>query len=445
QMVEVLETNPVVEVTEEASLGPEISLEKPPEVNSELVAQSKEFKEQARDDFGIDWQKYIQDHETSEYRISSGGYSQDEETGFDKFVSKKSNLQDHLMVQLHESNLNTTETKIGEYLIGLLDRNGYLRITLDEISDLLKVDSQVVAKVVNVIQTMTPAGVGAYNLRGCLLLQASDEGYNNDVVTKVIEKHLGNLANNKLAIISKEEGFELEDVQAAADIIRQFNPKPGASFPTANDNIFVLPDVFVEKIDDEYVVTVNQKDLPRLRINNLYRETIKNKDASNKATYNYIREKLEAAKSFLRYVDKRQSTILNVTKAIVSVQRDFFEFGIFHLKPLTLQDVATMAGVHESTVSRATSGKYAQTPRGLFELKFFFSGGAQTQTGEDISTQVLKKRILDIVKLENPLNPLSDSEIAAQLIAAGVKIARRTIAKYRIELNIPNSSRRKHT
>ena len=183
--------------------------------------------------------------------------------------------------------------------------------------------------------------------------------------------------------------------------------------------------------------------MPRLRINNLYKEAIKHKDKTEKDTYDFIRNKLESARSFLKYIDKRKETILNVTKAICEVQKDFLDFGILHLKPLTLQDVAGMAGVHESTVSRATSGKYAQTPRGLLELKFFFSGAARTQGGEDVSTLAVKKRIEDLIKLEDPKKPLSDSHLVDILKDEGIFIARRTVAKYRTESNIPSSSVRK--
>lgn len=444
QMAEMLETNPVVELDETESSGSEVPLEKMTESAPEAIPPSKEFDEPSREDFGIDWQKYLQDSENSEFRISSGKYSaNEEETTFENFVSKKNDLREHLTGQLHEANLNPTEIKIGEYLIGLIDRNGYLRHSADQISDLLKVDVRVVEKVLRSIKAMDPSGVGAFDLKECLLIQALEEGYHKDAVTTIIESHLDNLGGNKIVIIAKETGYDLEEIQAAVEIIKNLNPKPGASFPSTGDQIYVTPDVFIEKVDNDYVVSLNEKDLPRLRINSLYRDTIKNKDKSDKAAYDFIKEKLESARSFIRYVDKRKDTILNVTKAIVEVQREFLDQGILFLKPLTLQDVATMAGVHESTVSRATSGKFAQTPRGLFELKFFFSGGTRTQSGENISTQVVKKRIEELVKREDPSAPLSDGEIVDKLKLEGINIARRTVAKYRVELNIPSSSSRK--
>jgi RNA polymerase sigma-54 factor len=444
QILEVLETNPVVELDEKKPKENEVPLEKLSEgAAPESVPTSKEFKEESRDDFGVDWQKYIADSESSEFRVNTGTYNSDDETSFENFVSKKTNLREHLTTQLHEVNLSTTQKKIGEYLIGLLDRNGYLRHSPDQIANLLKIDAEVVKKLIGVIQTMDPLGVGAYDLKECLLIQAHEEGYSEDAVTEIIENHLQNLANNKIANIVKITGFDLEEVQAAAEVIRSFNPRPGASFPGSEDDIYVSPDVFIKKISGEYVVSMNEKDLPRLRISGLYRDAIMHKDNTEKETYNFIRGKLEAARSFLKYVDKRKETIMNVTRAICEVQKDFLDFGILHLKPLTLQDVANMAGVHESTVSRATSGKYAQTPRGLFELKFFFSGAARTQSGEDVSTHAVKQRVEDLIKQENPKKPLSDSHIVDILKQEGIFLARRTVAKYRTEMNIPGSSARK--
>ncbi len=453
QVEEMLETNPVVELDE---VSHDDSAKEPPTevpleekfvtTTAEAVPPSKEFREEGRDDFGIDWAKYIQDSENTEFKVSRGRYGgEEDEATFESFVSAKTNLREHLTKQLHEANLNLTERKIGEFLVGLIDRNGYLRYTREQISEMLKIDTAVVDKVVKAIQAMDPPGVGAFDLRECLLLQAHDEGYENDAVTAIIDKHLDDLAANRLAVIAKATGYDPDDIQAAVEVIKEFNPKPGASFPVAGDQIYVTPDVFIEKVDGQYVATLNERDVPRLRINNLYRDTIKNKDRTDKATYEFIRGKLEAARSFMRYIDKRKETILNVTRAILQVQHEFLDHGILHLKPLTLQDVAAMAGVHESTVSRATSGKYAQTPRGLLELKFFFSGAARTQTGEDVSTQAVKKRIDDLVKQEDPRQPLSDSDIVERLKAEGIFIARRTVAKYRGELNILSSSARRRT
>ncbi len=443
QIQEVLESNPVVELDESAETPNELPLEKLEEQPSEGSIASVEFQEESRNDYGVDWQKYIEDAENTEIKASSNSYSNDEETSFENFVSKKTTLREHLTHQLSEVELDPTEQKIAEYLIGLIDSNGYLRTSDEQIAESLKIDVSIITKVRKIIQTMEPVGVGAYDLKECLLIQALDEGYADDAVIKIISNHLEDIAQNKLSNIVKATGYSLEEVKDVIDTIKSFEPRPGASFASSEEQIFVSPEVFIEKVDDEYVVTVNESDIPQLRINPAYKDALKNLDKTEKETGDFIKSRLESARSFLKYVDKRKETILNVTKAICEVQRDFFDFGILHLKPLTLQDVASMAGVHESTVSRATNGKYAQTPRGLFELKFFFSGAARTQSGDDVSTMAVKQRINDIVKSEDPSKPLSDSAIVDILAKEGIELARRTVAKYRIELNIPSSSARR--
>lgn len=443
QIQEVLETNPVVELDEEKPTPNELPLEKLDEKLPDSSITSTDFKESSRDDYGIDWEKYIEDTDNTEIKFSSGSYDRDEETSFENFVSKQTTLREHLTDQLAEVELTPTEAKLAEYMIGLVDSNGYIRTSDEEIANSLKIDVSVITKVRKVIQTMDPIGVGAFDLRECLLIQAYEEGYKDDAVIAIISDHLGNIAQNKFGIIAKATGCTLEEVNDIIETIKGFEPRPGASFAGSEEQVFISPEVFVEKVDDEYVVTVNETDIPQLRINNVYKEALKNLDKSQKETSDFIKSRLESARSFMKYVDKRKETILNVTKAICEVQRDFLDFGILHLKPLTLMDVAIMAGVHESTVSRATNGKYVQTPRGLFELKFFFSGAARTQSGDDVSTMAVKQRIDDLVKSEDPSSPLSDSAIVDLLAKEGIVLARRTVAKYRIELNIPSSSARR--
>lgn len=445
QITEILETNPLIELDETKASSEDMSIDKLTEgEKSPLQTSTQDSAENGREDFEVDWQKYIEDSESSDFKVGSGVSGADEETSYENYVSKKDNLREHLLKQLPELNLNTTEQKVGEYLIGLVDRNGYIRFTDAQIADQLKIDGEFIGKVRKLLQELEPVGVAAYDLRECLLIQALADGYSNDAVTEVINNYLEEVANNKVLNIAKNSGYDIADIQAAIEIIKGFNPKPGAAFPSVSgEEVYVTPEVFIEKVDGEYIVSLNERDLPVLRINNLYKEAIKNKDLAEKKTYEFIKAKLDAAQSFLKYIDKRKETILNVTKAICEVQKDFFEYGILHLKPLTLQDVANKAGVHESTVSRATSGKFAQTPRGLLELKFFFSGAANTGDGEDVSTMAVKKRIQDLIKGENPKKPLSDNSIVELLKKDGIILARRTVAKYRDELNIPGSSARK--
>lgn len=443
QINEILENNPVIEIDEQKTATNNVSLEKVTDEAAESAIPSKEFKEQSREDFGIDWQSYLRDADNSEFKVSQGYNSDQDETSFENFVSHKSDLRDHLMMQLHEVDFNPSEKKIGEYIVGLIDRKGYLRYSAEQISQMLKVETGVVDKVIKTVQTMEPTGVGAQDLKQCLLLQATEEGYKDDAVTVIISQYLDELAKNKIAHIVKSTGYELEEINAAVEVIKSLNPVPGAQFPGYSDEIYITPDVFIEKVDQQYVVTINESDLPVLRINKVYKEALKNSQSTEKEVCDFIKNRLESARAFLQHVDKRKQTIVKVTEAICSVQKDFFDYGVMHLRPLTLQDVAEMTDLHESTISRATSGKYAQTPSGLFELKFFFTGAVRTQSGEDMSTLTVKNRIKKLVFEENPAKPLSDSKIVSILKDEGIELARRTVAKYRTELNIPSSSIRK--
>jgi RNA polymerase sigma-54 factor len=444
QINEILETNPLIELDERKTQTEAVSIEKMTEPESQFPIIKGDNNDKPREDFGIDWQKYIEDSENTEYKVGAYGGGGDEESSYENYVTKKENLREHLLKQISELGLNSTQQKIGEYLVGLVDRNGYIRYTNEQIAQQLKVDLSVIALVRERMAQLDPLGVAAYDLQDCLLIQAREEGYTRDAVTAVIEGHLDDVAQNRIGSIVKATGYAQDEVLAAIETIKGFNPKPGAAFPSYDgEEIYVTPEVFIEKVDGEYVVSLNERDMPALRINSLYREAIKNKESTEKETYEFIKSKLDSAQSFLRFIDKRKETILSISQAICEVQREFFENGILHLKPLTLQDIAQVAGVHESTVSRATNGKYAQTPRGLLELKFFFSGAAATQSGEDVSTMAVKKRIEELIKDENPKKPLSDNAIVNLLKEDGVVLARRTVAKYREQMNIPGSSVRK--
>lgn len=445
QINEVLESNPLMELDERKSNAEAVSIEKMAEPESLFPIIKGDNNDKTREDFGVDWQKYIEDSESTEYRVGSYSGGGDEESSYENYVTKKENLREHLLKQIAELGLNGTQQKIGEYLVGLVDRNGYIRYTNGQIAQQLKVDLGVIEVVRERLTHMDPLGVAAYDLQDCLLIQAREEGYTRDAVTAVIEGHLEDVAQNRIGSIVKATGYAQDEVLAAIETIKGFNPKPGAAFPSYDgEEIYVTPEVFIEKVEGEYVVSLNERDMPALRINSLYREAIKNKESTEKETYEFIKSKLDSAQSFLRFIDKRKETILSISRAICEVQREFFENGILYLKPLTLQDIAQVAGVHESTVSRATNGKYAQTPRGLLELKFFFSGAAvTTQGGEDVSTMAVKKRIEELIKDENPKKPLSDNAIVNLLKEDGVVLARRTVAKYREQMNIPGSSVRK--
>jgi len=294
------------------------------------------------------------------------------------------------------------------------------------------------------IQSFYPSGVGALDLRECLLIQLARGGKERSLEYKIASEHMEDLGKRRFPEMARRMGISVEDVQKAADNIARLNPRPGQVFAAAPQN-YVLPDVMVEKVDGEYQISSNNEQIPHLRISNLYKDIIASGNTQGSDVKDYIRDKIRSGKFLIRSIHQRQQTILNIARQIVSRQRDFLEHGPSHLKPMTMGEVADAVGVHETTVSRAVSGKYMATPQGIFEMKYFFTSGYQTATGESLSNISVKEAILDLVKHENGSAPLSDHEIVEILGERGIPIARRTVAKYRTELNIlPSHMRRKY-
>jgi RNA polymerase sigma-54 factor len=299
-------------------------------------------------------------------------------------------------------------------------------------------------RVLGLVQTFYPAGVGARDLRECLLIQLRRQGKEHSLEHRIVCEHMDDLGRHRFLEIARRMAISVEDVQKAANNIARLNPRPGQVFAAAPQN-YVLPDVIVEKVDGEYQISFNNEQIPHLRISNLYKDIIASGDAQSSDVKDYIRDKIRSGKFLIRSIHQRQQTIMNIAQQIVSGQRDFFEHGPSHLKPMTMAEVAGAVGVHETTVSRAVSGKYMATPHGVFEMKYFFTGGYQTATGESLSNTSVKQAILDLVKHESGSAPLSDHEMVEILSERGIPIARRTVAKYRSELNIlPSHMRRKY-
>jgi len=299
-------------------------------------------------------------------------------------------------------------------------------------------------RVLGLIQTFYPAGVGARDLRECLLIQLRRQGKEQSLEYRIVSEHMDDLGRHRFLEIARRMAISVEDVQKTANNIARLNPRPGQVFAAAPQN-YVLPDVIVEKVDGEYQIAFNNEQIPHLRISNLYKDIIASGDAQSSDVKDYIRDKIRSGKFLIRSIHQRQQTIMNIAQQIVSRQRDFLEHGPSHLKPMTMAEVAEVVGVHETTVSRAVSGKYMATPQGVFEMKYFFTGGYQTATGESLSNISVKQAILDLVKHESGSAPLSDHEIVEILSERGIPIARRTVAKYRSELNIlPSHMRRKY-
>jgi len=396
-----------------------------------------------KDHFQDEWIRYQLESQDAAYSEKVSGYDPDEETNLEEFVSTKQSLTEHLYVQLRLSELEGPERKAGEYLIGLMDRNGYLIYDETQVLETLGISKEILDDVVDTIQCFDPPGIGARNVSECLLIQYRTRSHRRELVEKMIMDHLEDLANNRLKQIAQKEKVAVEDVLDAYREIKTLDPKPGLHFDFQDRPQYITPDVFVEKIGNEIKVTLNDKYVPQLRINQFYQQQLRAEKVANKDTISYIKEKLNAARFIMESIERRKDTIFRVTKEIFEVQTRFFEEGIKGLHQLTLKKVADKLGLHESTISRVTSSKWAHTPRGVFQLKFFFSSGTVTQQGEDISSKHIKELVQETVRNEDPRRPQSDSKIRAILKSKGIDIARRTVTKYREELGIRSSSRRK--
>ncbi|MEW6230595.1 MAG: RNA polymerase factor sigma-54, partial [Bacillota bacterium] len=321
------------------------------------------------------------------------------------------------MFQLHLAPLSQEQTRIGSIIIGGIDDNGYLRMTIPEVAAMAGVPEDQVEVVLKVIQGFEPSGVGARSLQECLLIQLDTlnlDAADLDLTRAVIQHHLDEVAEGKLAKIAERLGRSVAEVQRACDIVKTLDPKPGREFAGARGAGYIEPDVVVERIDDGYVVVVNDVSAPRLSINPVYREMLK-KPGMEAGAVEFVKSRLNSAMWLIRSIEQRRQTLYKVTECIVRFQRDFFDRGIKYLKPLTLKEVADEIGVHESTVSRATAGKYVQTPRGVYEMRFFFTSGIPTECGAPASSESVKRMIRDVVEAEDPRKPLSDQAIVQVL------------------------------
>lgn len=403
--------------------------------NTESIEKVKE-KESEK----IDWEEYFNDWSHSHpIRMQR---ERKEEVNYDNFLSSTPTLQEHLMMQLNLSPISKTDLKIGEFLIGNFDKNGYLTITIKEVADMLKVPEDKVENTLKIIQTFDPSGVGARNLNECLMIQIEQRGINVPKIKELVQNHLIDLAEARFSRISEALNISLAEVQQLKDILVTLDPKPGRNFSSANEVHYIIPDAVIEKVDNEYIVLMNDTIVPRLSINSYYRSLLYSEDRESKIS-KFLSNRLDSALWLIRSIEQRRITLHKVIQSIVDVQRDFFDKGLIYLKPLTMKRIADIVGVHESTVSRAISGKYVQTPRGVFELKFFFQSGLENNNGTSTSSESIKKRMREIINGEDSHNPLSDQKIADMLKAKGISISRRTVAKYREEMGILSSTKRK--
>jgi RNA polymerase sigma-54 factor len=361
-----------------------------------------------------------------------------DELPFENLGRSDRSLEEHLTEQLRLGSDDPETLRIGEAIIGNIDEDGYLRAEVEEIAELIGVPPAAVERVLAVVQGFDPVGVGARSLRECLLIQLRADGEPDPVSVEIVEKHLEDLERRRYAEIARALKLPLDRIMESVEEIQGLEPKPGRRFGP-NESRYIVPDVSIQKVGDDYVVVLNEDGIPRLRVNAVYRSLLRGSQGEDRQ---FVEQKLRSAVWLIKSVEQRQRTLRRVTQSLVKFQREFLDKGVAHLRPLSLRHVGEDIGMHESTISRVTTNKYVETPQGLFELKYFFHSGIASATGE-VSSVAVKKMIQDLVAAEPAGKPLSDQDIAAALHAKGLQIARRTVAKYREELNIPPSHQRR--
>ncbi len=370
-------------------------------------------------------------------------YEDDERPSIESTTSKPEGLLDHLLWQIRMNDFTDQEREVGLFIIGNLDHNGFLSLDTQAISQETGADPEVVESAIAKVQRFDPPGIAARDLKDCLQIQARLLGLEDSLVWRIIGSHLSDLQTKNYHKIAQELSSTVEEVANAARIIVNMEPRPARDYSDEPPQ-YVVPDVYVVKLEGEYVVVLNEDELPMLKLNREYQGMMKS-DAMGKMARDYLTECYKSAQWLLKSIQQRQNTLCKVTESIVKFQREFLDQGITHLKPLVLRDVADDVGMHESTISRVTSNKYVHTPQGTFELKFFFNSGISKSDGSFVASQSVKNEIENIIKAEDVKHPLSDQAIAHKLKGKGVRIARRTVAKYRELLGIlPSNQRKKH-
>ena len=437
---EELQSNPLLEEGQEEA-APEAGdrAEEAQPANREASVSEVTIDEKAKEDF--DWENYLGDY-SSGPRVRVEREEGRELPAIESRLVKKPSLDAHLLWQLHLSKATEAQKEVGTLIIGNLDRDGYLKANLDEIATMGECDESCVAEVLCLIQEFDPGGVAARDLQECLLIQAKNLKLEDDLVVNIVTNHLHDLENRNYHAIVKATGRSPEEIREAIDIITGLDPKPGKQYDEEEIQ-YISPDIFVYKVDNEFVILLNEDGMPKLRISPFYREALsKDGDVTDQAR-EYIQGKLRSAAWLIKSIHQRQRTIYRVAESIIKFQRDFFEKGIAHLKPLVLRDVAEDLSMHESTISRVTTNKYMHTPRGVFELKYFFNSSISSFTGGAVASESVKERIRQLVASEDQQKPYSDKAIVEKLREENIDIARRTVAKYRELLGILPSNLRK--
>ena len=443
---EVAEAIPEINEKGERESDGELDHADPAEPPSDLAADPNSTA--PVDDFQAEFDRLVQlDQEWRDHfaqtNLPMRQSAEDEEKRqfmFDSIVAGTS-LAEKLLEQVRDSSLTEEQRPVAELIIGNIDDYGYLKASAEDIASAINMPGEKILEALKVIQTFDPPGVGARDLRECLLLQLERQGRQDSLECQIVRDYMEALGKRRIPEIARLTGRTVEEVQDALASIGRLEPRPGRAFLPDNDQ-YVLPEVFVQRNGDDFTVSTNNEHIPHLRISNVYKDLM-SQGGNSTEVKNYIREKIRAGKFLIKSLHQRQTTIGNIAREIVKRQRDFMDKGVAYLRPLTMVQIAEVVGVHETTVSRAVSGKYMQTPQGIFEIKYFFTAGLQTDSGGGVSNTSVKDMIADIFTAENAGKPLSDQEVVKMLKEKGIVIARRTVAKYRTELNILPSNLRK--
>lgn len=415
------------------------------EVEEEIKkeAENNPMLEAEKNDEGIDWEKYIKNMELKSIKQDKNDipYNSENNIDFENMIKNVNNLYEHLKEELKYFKLTSEEKKICNYIIDSLDEDGYFRLNDKNILRTLKISINEFEKCLNIVQQLDPPGIGARNLSECLILQLRKIDKLDTTIENIVINDLELIAKNKLKEISKKNKISIDKCKDIICLIKSLDPKPGLLY--SNDkSIYIQPDVIIKKIEGSYCVYANEKDNYNLRINDFYKNIIK--DSSDKDAEEFVKNKLNSAANLIKNIENRKSTILNIAQAIMEEQIEFIEKGEKYIKPLKMKDIAEKLNIHESTISRGVNGKYMLTPFGLYEFKYFFNTALETNVFcEAASSTSIKSEIKDIINNENKRKPLSDEAISKILKEQGVNIARRTVSKYREELGIASSSRRK--
>ncbi|MFC1569339.1 RNA polymerase factor sigma-54 [bacterium] len=424
-----LEINPLLEIEMEEEMEQEQEIDEKLENDEE--DEEEEFEEK-EDEEEIDWDSILNDEDNFEIKVPK----ETPEEEMDRPKASPVTLMDHLLEQLHLASLNPQEMEIGEYILWCLNDAGYLACDIDTIVEHFDIDEDIIKKVIKVIQKFDPVGIGARNLKECLVIQLNELHPDDENAMRLITECFEDFTNKRYEKIGKKLEVPLDEVKRIMDLVSKLNPKPGERYISDAEN-YIIPDVLVEKVEGDFRIVLNDWNMPRLRINESYKQLLKNKDTISKETRDYIRQRLESARWLINSIYQRRSTILRVMESIVYHQREFFEHGREFLKPMILKDIADDVSLDISTVSRVTNGKYVQTDFGVFELKYFFSERMETADGDEVSNKLIKQRIKEIIESENPKKPFNDQYISELLKKDGFIVARRTVAKYREQMRIP--------